>query len=143
MAAQIHGEDSLVLVLALYVPLKKSSKDCPVSLVGMFLKYVCLPTPSPIGEVFRARLRQFPSLVTCCTIDWFSAWPQEALHSVATSFLNELPELEASPAALRGMVRENLCFIVCMGSAYKKIYQPKHTLHCVFRLQCAWRSTRW
>uniref|UniRef100_A0A8B9L8A4 Dynein, axonemal, heavy chain 1 n=1 Tax=Astyanax mexicanus TaxID=7994 RepID=A0A8B9L8A4_ASTMX len=49
---------------------------------------------SPIGEVFRARLRQFPSLVTCCTIDWFSAWPQEALLSVAASFLNELPELE-------------------------------------------------
>uniref|UniRef100_A0A8C4NSC2 Dynein, axonemal, heavy chain 1 n=1 Tax=Dicentrarchus labrax TaxID=13489 RepID=A0A8C4NSC2_DICLA len=52
---------------------------------------------SPIGEVFRARLRQFPSLVTCCTIDWFNAWPEEALQAVATSFLNELPELEASP----------------------------------------------
>uniref|UniRef100_A0A4W6F8M2 Dynein axonemal heavy chain 1 n=1 Tax=Lates calcarifer TaxID=8187 RepID=A0A4W6F8M2_LATCA len=58
---------------------------------------------SPIGEVFRARLRQFPSLVTCCTIDWFSAWPEEALQAVATSFLNELPELEASPMAMRGL----------------------------------------
>ncbi|XP_066527086.1 dynein axonemal heavy chain 1 [Hoplias malabaricus] len=58
---------------------------------------------SPIGEVFRARLRQFPSLVTCCTIDWFSAWPHEALQSVAVSFLNELPELEASPSTLDGM----------------------------------------
>uniref|UniRef100_A0AAR2J4M4 Dynein, axonemal, heavy chain 1 n=1 Tax=Pygocentrus nattereri TaxID=42514 RepID=A0AAR2J4M4_PYGNA len=63
---------------------------------------------SPIGEVFRARLRQFPSLVTCCTIDWFSAWPQEALQSVAVSFLNELPELEASPAALNGLT------VMCM-----------------------------
>ncbi|KAM9856968.1 dynein axonemal heavy chain 1 [Aulostomus maculatus] len=58
---------------------------------------------SPIGEVFRARLRQFPSLVTCCTIDWFSPWPEEALQAVATSFLNELPELEASPTALQGL----------------------------------------
>ncbi|CAJ1051390.1 LOW QUALITY PROTEIN: dynein heavy chain 1%2C axonemal [Xyrichtys novacula] len=58
---------------------------------------------SPIGEVFRARLRQFPSLVTCCTIDWFSAWPEEALHAVATLYLNELPELEASPTAMRGL----------------------------------------
>ncbi|XP_067360331.1 dynein axonemal heavy chain 1 [Channa argus] len=58
---------------------------------------------SPIGEVFRARLRQFPSLVTCCTIDWFSAWPDEALQAVATSFLNELPELEASPTAMKGL----------------------------------------
>ncbi|XP_026131005.1 dynein heavy chain 1, axonemal isoform X1 [Carassius auratus] len=58
---------------------------------------------SPVGEVFRARLRQFPSLVNCCTIDWFSAWPQEALQSVATSFLNELPELDASPTAIQSL----------------------------------------
>jgi dynein heavy chain len=25
---------------------------------------------SPIGDAFRDRLRQFPSLVNCCTIDW-------------------------------------------------------------------------
>ena len=25
---------------------------------------------SPIGSAFRERLRQFPSLVNCCTIDW-------------------------------------------------------------------------
>ncbi|KAL0978572.1 hypothetical protein UPYG_G00172390 [Umbra pygmaea] len=59
---------------------------------------------SPIGEVFRARLRQFPSLVTCCTIDWFSAWPEEALQSVAASYLSELPELEASPTTMRGLI---------------------------------------
>jgi len=26
---------------------------------------------SPIGNAFRNRLRQFPSLINCCTIDWF------------------------------------------------------------------------
>ncbi|TRY59872.1 hypothetical protein DNTS_035283 [Danionella cerebrum] len=44
---------------------------------------------SPVGEVFRARLRQFPSLVNCCTIDWFSAWPREALES-CEQYLAEL-----------------------------------------------------
>ncbi|KAJ8259834.1 hypothetical protein GJAV_G00174010 [Gymnothorax javanicus] len=58
---------------------------------------------SPLGEVFRARLRQFPSLVTCCTIDWFSAWPEEALQSVAHSFLGELPELDVGTAVLQGL----------------------------------------
>ncbi|VDN31761.1 unnamed protein product [Dibothriocephalus latus] len=26
---------------------------------------------SPIGDAFRTRLRMFPSLINCCTIDWF------------------------------------------------------------------------
>ena len=38
---------------------------------------------SPLGEVFRSRLRMFPSLVNCCTIDWFTNWPAEALVNVA------------------------------------------------------------
>eukprot|EP00294_Goniomonas_avonlea_P007519 CAMPEP_0114565520 /NCGR_PEP_ID=MMETSP0114-20121206/14353_1 /TAXON_ID=31324 /ORGANISM="Goniomonas sp, Strain m" /LENGTH=1925 /DNA_ID=CAMNT_0001751771 /DNA_START=60 /DNA_END=5835 /DNA_ORIENTATION=- len=45
---------------------------------------------SPIGDVFRARLRQFPSLVNCCTIDWFAEWPDEALRSVASESLADL-----------------------------------------------------
>nr|XP_033782541.1 dynein heavy chain 1, axonemal isoform X1 [Geotrypetes seraphini]XP_033782544.1 dynein heavy chain 1, axonemal isoform X1 [Geotrypetes seraphini]XP_033782545.1 dynein heavy chain 1, axonemal isoform X1 [Geotrypetes seraphini]XP_033782546.1 dynein heavy chain 1, axonemal isoform X1 [Geotrypetes seraphini]XP_033782547.1 dynein heavy chain 1, axonemal isoform X1 [Geotrypetes seraphini] len=60
---------------------------------------------SPIGEVFRARLRQFPSLVTCCTIDWFNEWPAEALRSVASSFLQEMPELEATQEVIDGMIQ--------------------------------------
>lgn len=31
----------------------------------------------------------FPSLVNCCTIDWFSEWPQEALLSVAMNSLKD------------------------------------------------------
>lgn len=39
---------------------------------------------SPVGAAFRERLRKFPSLVNCCTIDWFSVWPADALKSVAS-----------------------------------------------------------
>ncbi|XP_053785531.1 dynein axonemal heavy chain 1 isoform X3 [Desmodus rotundus] len=60
---------------------------------------------SPIGEVFRARLRQFPSLVNCCTIDWFNEWPTEALESVANIFLNEIPELEATSEVIEGLIQ--------------------------------------
>lgn len=38
---------------------------------------------SPLGDAFRTRLRMFPSLVNCCTIDFFNDWPAEALLSVA------------------------------------------------------------
>lgn len=42
---------------------------------------------SPLGEAFRTRLRNFPSLVNCCTIDWFTNWPAEALESVGLSII--------------------------------------------------------
>ncbi|XP_064629143.1 dynein axonemal heavy chain 1-like isoform X2 [Lineus longissimus] len=61
-------------------------------------------TMSPIGEIFRARLRQFPALVNCCTIDWFSNWPSDALQSVAMRFLNEIPDLDASDEAMTGLM---------------------------------------
>ena len=38
---------------------------------------------SPVGEQFRNRCRQFPSIINCCTIDWYNPWPAEALYSVA------------------------------------------------------------
>ncbi|RZF48033.1 hypothetical protein LSTR_LSTR002099 [Laodelphax striatellus] len=47
-------------------------------------------TMSPIGEDFRRRCRMFPSLVNCCTIDWFVNWPEEALISVAVDALQPL-----------------------------------------------------
>ena len=38
---------------------------------------------SPVGDSFRDRCRQFPSIINCATIDWYNAWPEEALYSVA------------------------------------------------------------
>ena len=45
---------------------------------------------SPVGSAFRTRCRMFPSLVNCCTIDWFTEWPREALLSVSTSFFENV-----------------------------------------------------
>jgi len=48
---------------------------------------------SPIGDAFRNRLRMFPSLINCCTIDWIQTWPADALEMVANKFLEDV-ELE-------------------------------------------------
>ena len=39
---------------------------------------------SPVGDALRIRCRKFPSLVDCCTLNWFSAWPENALISVSS-----------------------------------------------------------
>jgi len=44
---------------------------------------------SPMGETFQMRLRMFPSLINCCTIDWFTNWPAEALVNVARGSIAE------------------------------------------------------
>ena len=45
---------------------------------------------SPVGDTLRIRCRMFPSLVNCCTLDWFSRWPEEALYYVSSEFLSNL-----------------------------------------------------
>jgi len=53
--------------------------------------HICL-CMSPVGETLRVRCRQFPSLVNCCTLDWFSRWPEKALLFVSTEFLKDLSD---------------------------------------------------
>lgn len=45
---------------------------------------------SPVGNDLRVRCRQFPSLVNCCTLDWFDRWPEEALLYVSRAFLKDV-----------------------------------------------------
>lgn len=57
---------------------------------------------TPAGSCFRRRCRLYPSLINCCTIDWFDKWPLDALQSVAVSFLenSELSKGQESNSAL-------------------------------------------
>ncbi|XP_061932650.1 dynein axonemal heavy chain 1-like isoform X3 [Apis cerana] len=62
-------------------------------------------TMSPIGEVFRARIRQFPALVNCSTIDWFCPWPEAALQSVAMTFLIDIQDESITDDVLQSIVK--------------------------------------
>lgn len=64
----------------------------------------------------RARLRKFPSLVNCCTIDWFSEWPADALKSVASQFL-----------------KVSICLLAVACTAAASLYPAGFPL-CRFRL---------
>lgn len=42
---------------------------------------------SPAGNQLRVRCRNFPGLVSSTNIDWFFAWPEDALRSVAVHYV--------------------------------------------------------
>ncbi|CAH2306581.1 dynein heavy chain 7, axonemal [Pelobates cultripes] len=73
----------------------KQTDGSPLALFNLFIDrcrdqlHVVLAM-SPIGDAFRNRLRKFPALVNCCTIDWFQSWPEDALQAVATRFLEDI-----------------------------------------------------
>ena len=73
----------------------KQTDGTPLALFNMFIERVrdqlhIVLAMSPIGGAFRSRLRKFPSLVNCCTIDWFQSWPEDALEIVAHRFLEDV-----------------------------------------------------
>ncbi|XP_053554548.1 dynein axonemal heavy chain 7 [Bombina bombina] len=73
----------------------KQTDGSPLALFNLFIErcrnqlHVILAM-SPIGDAFRNRLRKFPALVNCCTIDWFQTWPEDALQAVASRFLEDI-----------------------------------------------------
>jgi dynein heavy chain len=60
---------------------------------------------SPIGSSLRNRIRDFPSIVNCTTIDWFSEWPPDALEAVAKKFLADIEMSGEVRAACSTMVQ--------------------------------------
>ena len=48
----------------------------------------------------RNRIRMYPSLVNCTTIDWFSEWPREALLEVAERYLENMDLADEEVGAL-------------------------------------------
>ena len=48
---------------------------------------------SPVGEAFKKRVRKFPAIISCTTIDWFHDWPHVALIDVASRFNMDIPDL--------------------------------------------------
>jgi dynein heavy chain len=73
----------------------KQTDGTPLSLFNFFVDRVreqlhVVLAMSPIGDAFRNRVRMFPSLINCCTINWFQSWPDDALAIVAQRFLDEV-----------------------------------------------------
>ena len=63
---------------------------------------------SPVGDQFRFRARQFPALINSTSIDWFHAWPRDALIGVANRFL---AKIEFPTDEIRQSIAEHMAFV--------------------------------
>ena len=73
---------------------------------------------SPIGSTLRERLRNFPSMVNCCTFDWFTTWPEDALEAVAERFLQEGEFDEAQRKQIIKMCKKIHTDVIALSSKY-------------------------
>lgn len=106
----LYGADDLEAIATACKPecVKRRIPATKLNIFGQFLLRVkanihvvlCM---SPLGDAFRTRLRKFPSLVNCCTIDWFMEWPDDALQSVASRFLTS-SNLGLDPAVEKSLI---------------------------------------
>jgi dynein heavy chain len=82
--------------------------DSPENCWAVFIERVCRSLHvclcfSPVTDSFRRRAIRFPALVNCTTIDWFQAWPEEALLSVSQRFLADVALGEDATAVVNFM----------------------------------------
>ncbi|XP_050560797.1 dynein axonemal heavy chain 3 isoform X1 [Spodoptera frugiperda] len=99
----LYGMDEKVEILdKMQTAVRESGKKIETTPLAMFGFYVervkanlrIVMSMSPIGDSFRNRLRMFPSLINCATIDWFTAWPSDALERVAHMFIFEMEDVD-------------------------------------------------
>lgn len=74
---------------------------------------------SPVGDGFRTRARKFPGLISCAMIDFFHAWPPEALRSVAMRYLKDTP---FESEELRVNIAENMSDVHMSIKAAAKLF---------------------
>ena len=74
--AKQEGKENKDEILHYFVSLCKQNLHIPLEF-------------SLVGEKFRERWRQFPSIINCWTIELYQKWPEEALYSVVEKFFTE------------------------------------------------------
>lgn len=78
---------------------------------------------SPVGDLLRTRFRKFPALISCCTIDWLQPWPADALHSVATMFLENIEYQGITPQIVENLVQMCVHVHMSVNEFTDKFYQ--------------------
>jgi dynein heavy chain len=97
--------------------------ETPDNMVKFFIDRVrsnlhIIMSMSPVSAKFPERARRFPGIVAGCTIDWFLAWPKEALIAVSRGYVSNMT-LQCST-----QIQEEV--IIHMGMVHKIVSDSCH-----------------
>ena len=81
---------------------------------------------SPVGSTLRVRGRKFPAVVNCTCIDWFHEWPEEALMSVSSKFLNQEDSI---PVEIRNSICQFMSYVHQSVNDMSKVYAQNEKRH--------------
>lgn len=76
----------------------------------------------------RQNLRDYPCILNCCTVNWFTAWPPDALHFVSRTFLKEI---EFTPEELAGCIQVSEYFHSSATEMVNHAYNNDISYNCV------------
>ena len=76
----------------------------------------------------RKTLRDFPCLLNCCTVNWFTHWPSDALQFVSRSFLRDI---EFTPEELVGCIKVSEHFHTYATQRVDEAYNNDTSYNCV------------
>ena len=83
---------------------------------------------STYSENFNSSLRNFPCILNCCTVDWFTLWPADALHFVSHSFLKDI---DFTPEELDGCTKVSEFFHTSATVMADDAYDGETLFNCV------------
>ena len=83
---------------------------------------------STFSPNFHSSLRNFPCILNCCTVDWFTLWPPDALHFVSRSFLKDI---QFSQAELEGCTKVSEFFHTSATELADQAYDTEILFNCV------------
>ena len=83
---------------------------------------------STFSPNFNSSLRNFPCILNCCTVDWFTLWPPDALHFVSKSFLKDIQFTEVE---LDGCTRVSEFFHTSATELADEAYDSETLFNCV------------
>ena len=77
---------------------------------------------------YKKTLRDYPCILNCCTVNWFTHWPSDALYFISETFLKDI---EFTDEELQGCIKVSKYFHTYATERADELYRNDISYNCV------------